>query len=268
MSDSTFFCQAHPERVAIGSCFQCQKTVCLECEVSFNGKRYCRNCAEPFLFQEKIQKKRNPFFAAILAFFIPGLGQIYNGQVGKGLCIFLTWWLILPWMYGIVDAYQTARRIEQGKVVVNLSDFVLTGLVVFLMILFGPFLIWKTSQYMWSYFSRRVENVSVQERLTTISKAIEAYAATYKKYPVNETEFYFSDQNYSKAWFCDVVIDDYQYSCQFTSSRYRITAVPLESSSMKILYTVTNGSVISELPSEEDNKQNQSDSRGYYDSQP
>ena len=31
------------------------------------------------------QKRKDPFGAAVLSFFIPGLGQYYNGQVGKGL---------------------------------------------------------------------------------------------------------------------------------------------------------------------------------------
>jgi len=67
--------------------------------------------------------KKNPGVAAILSFFWAGLGQIYNGQLMKGigfivlyaicvlLCFFLIGLLILPtvWIIGIWDAYRTAK---------------------------------------------------------------------------------------------------------------------------------------------------------------
>jgi TM2 domain-containing membrane protein YozV len=34
---------------------------------------------------EKKAMKKNPAVAAVLSFFWPGLGQIYNGQIGKGV---------------------------------------------------------------------------------------------------------------------------------------------------------------------------------------
>jgi signal peptidase I len=39
-------------------------------------------------------KKRIPVIAAILSFLTPGLGQLYNGQILKGICFFLTLFLI------------------------------------------------------------------------------------------------------------------------------------------------------------------------------
>lgn len=54
--------------------------------------------------------------AAILSFLIVGLGQIYNGQVGKGILMFvgcvLLWFVFLGWIVTIwscIDAYQTAK---------------------------------------------------------------------------------------------------------------------------------------------------------------
>lgn len=57
-------------------------------------------------------RQRIPIFAAMLSIF-PGLGQFYNGEVLKGIVIFFTSFLILPWFYGIFDAYFTARRINR-----------------------------------------------------------------------------------------------------------------------------------------------------------
>ena len=62
--------------------------------------------------------------AVILSFFIPGLGQIYNGEIGKGiLFIIIAFMLALTtavligfilypifWIYNMYDAYNTAER--------------------------------------------------------------------------------------------------------------------------------------------------------------
>jgi TM2 domain-containing membrane protein YozV len=69
---------------------------------------------------------KNPGTAAVLSFVVTGLGQIYNGQIAKGLFLvflqlinialmfvligYLTFALL--WIYGIVDAYRSAERIN------------------------------------------------------------------------------------------------------------------------------------------------------------
>ncbi|MDE1824843.1 MAG: SHOCT domain-containing protein [Candidatus Micrarchaeota archaeon] len=68
-------------------------------------------------------EQKSSGIAVILSFLIPGLGQIYNGQIGKGiLFIFLSivfglmsiiligipLYLIL-WVYGMYDAYRIAE---------------------------------------------------------------------------------------------------------------------------------------------------------------
>ncbi len=59
---------------------------------------------------EVVAKGRDPLVAALLSFLFPGGGQMYNEQVLRGEVIFLTSPLILPWLYGILDAYRTASR--------------------------------------------------------------------------------------------------------------------------------------------------------------
>lgn len=86
---------------------------------------------------EVTAKKKNPGLAAIASFFIPGIGQIYSGEVRKGIgfiiigVIFGSIALILLlqhrmmgpflvsgasylllWMYNIYDAYRTAEVIN------------------------------------------------------------------------------------------------------------------------------------------------------------
>lgn len=73
-------------------------------------------------------EKRDPGLSAVLSFFMTGLGQIYNGQVTKGIIliviqgvnVFLVFLLIgIPllfgvWVYGIYDAYNTAQKINES----------------------------------------------------------------------------------------------------------------------------------------------------------
>ncbi len=43
--------------------------------------------------QKKI-KKRKPWLAALLNFFCAGTGQIYNGELKKGIFVYSLWWAI------------------------------------------------------------------------------------------------------------------------------------------------------------------------------
>lgn len=70
--------------------------------------------------------KKNPGVAAVLSFFVPGLGQIYNGELGKGITIVIftviSWFLtciyvgfvtlIILWIWAIYDAYNTASGMD------------------------------------------------------------------------------------------------------------------------------------------------------------
>ena len=69
---------------------------------------------------------KNPGLAAVLSFFWTGLGQIYNGQIAKGIGLIIIYgvsWLLmlliigfittpLLWIYGMWDAYKSAERIN------------------------------------------------------------------------------------------------------------------------------------------------------------
>lgn len=62
---------------------------------------------------------KNNGVAAVLSFFVPGLGQIYKGELGKGIvivavytvswmltCIFIGYFILVPlWIWAIYDAY-------------------------------------------------------------------------------------------------------------------------------------------------------------------
>ncbi len=70
---------------------------------------------------------KNPAIATVLSFFIMGLGQIYNGQIGKGI-LFIVMYVIsallmfvvvgfittpILWIWGMIDAHRSADRINK-----------------------------------------------------------------------------------------------------------------------------------------------------------
>jgi TM2 domain-containing membrane protein YozV len=69
---------------------------------------------------------KNPGLAAVLSFFYMGLGQIYNGQIGKGIAFIvaytISWILVfvligiittpILWIYGMYEAYKSAEKIN------------------------------------------------------------------------------------------------------------------------------------------------------------
>lgn len=71
------------------------------------------------------EQKKNPVIALILSFFFPGLGSIYNGETLKGIAIYLGTLVglfifvvpgIIVWIYGMYDAYTTAKKMNEGTV--------------------------------------------------------------------------------------------------------------------------------------------------------
>ena len=70
---------------------------------------------------------RNPGIAAVLSFFWTGVGQIYNGEIVKGiililiqvinaaLMIVLIGFITYPivWIWGMYDAYKVAERMNR-----------------------------------------------------------------------------------------------------------------------------------------------------------
>ena len=70
---------------------------------------------------------KNPSIATMLSFFWSGLGQIYNGQIGKGV-VFMVAYAIsvlliyavigifttpILWIWGMIDANKSANRINK-----------------------------------------------------------------------------------------------------------------------------------------------------------
>jgi TM2 domain-containing membrane protein YozV len=130
------------------------------------GKVVCKSCAEKMATQGSTASttstvaasaapagRKEPILSLILSFFIPGLGQIYNGQLKKGIILVVGYFalmvaaviiyfggstlltaitfgagsisfcccaplLLIPlviWLYGMYDAYKVANQINAGE---------------------------------------------------------------------------------------------------------------------------------------------------------
>lgn len=98
---------------------------CSKCGSKMNyNARVCPNCGTKAIY-------RNPFVALVLSLVFPGLGQLYNNQHQKGIKLFIAgiisiilWFIvvgiilcILIWVYGMYDAFFTAKAINHGEIV-------------------------------------------------------------------------------------------------------------------------------------------------------
>jgi len=78
-------------------------------------------------------RRKDAGVATLLSFFLPGAGQLYNGQIGKGLAfllvsIFVNFPLMFigigfvtalaTWIWAMVDAHSSAEKINRGEIVV------------------------------------------------------------------------------------------------------------------------------------------------------
>jgi TM2 domain-containing membrane protein YozV len=80
---------------------------------------------QPYSYPQPAQlyvRRKEPGVALLLSFFMPGLGQIYNGDVGKGIIFFISFWILvwvfigwIIWIWALVDAHQSATNINMGR---------------------------------------------------------------------------------------------------------------------------------------------------------
>ena len=104
-------------------CQHCSAKISAEAEI-------CPKCGVRVKGASMPTEMKSTGIAAVLSALFPGLGQIYNGQIGKAvlfiivgfilaLTIFILIGLILYplfWIYNVYDAYNTAKKINAGEI--------------------------------------------------------------------------------------------------------------------------------------------------------
>ena len=125
--------------------------------------KFCPTCGKPLQFEnteicpscgvripnQSVQYKREKSSgtAALLSFFLTGLGQVYNGDLKRGLLFLIgtfvgLLFLIIPgvivWGYQIYDAYSTAKKMSAGEIPfkeANTTEMILYAVLVFVTII-------------------------------------------------------------------------------------------------------------------------------------
>ena len=100
-------------------CHACGKPVleiqnfCTNCGADLSGSVVQKVSVQP------VQEEKNAVVAVVYSFFVPGLGQVYDGETGRGVAtligtlvgffIFVIPGLIV-WIFGMYDAYSIAKK--------------------------------------------------------------------------------------------------------------------------------------------------------------
>ena len=73
----------------------------------------CPHCGDELIRADGTRataSRAAPALRALASLVLPGAGQAWNGQIGKALLVLLTSPLIVPWIWGVCDAWRVARR--------------------------------------------------------------------------------------------------------------------------------------------------------------
>lgn len=73
----------------------------------------CPHCGDELIRADGTRataSRAAPALRALASFVLPGAGQAWNGQIGKALLVLLTSPLVVPWIWGVCDAWRVARR--------------------------------------------------------------------------------------------------------------------------------------------------------------
>lgn len=114
---------------------------CPNCGKSTPEGKFCEHCgasmqttqtfqqpaAQPVFTPQPVPARadKSGGIAAILSFLFTGSGQVYNGQLGKGIgiliCAIIGYMLyfipgMIVWIYGMYDAYSTANKMNTGEI--------------------------------------------------------------------------------------------------------------------------------------------------------
>ena len=130
--------------------------ICPHCgkESNEESPRFCSGCgarmdgsipAVPFGYTAERREEKNRMIAVSCSSFLPGLGQVYNGETAKGFAIFILtlaglFILLFPglivWLYAMYDAYSVAGKMNSGEIpfretrMLHLVLFIIFALIV------------------------------------------------------------------------------------------------------------------------------------------
>lgn len=242
-------CANHLDKDAVSVCIHCGKSICSDCLIQVKNENYCKTCIGDKLAQNK-NREQIPALAAVLSFVIAGLGQIYNGQIGKGLLIFFTSWLIVPWIIGIFDAYSTAKKINEGKIIARpRPGCVIAFAIAIPVFLMGIAILALLAAIAIPNFLRARINANeaiTEQTLKDISRAMERYRAEKNVYPLSEATLISNSHGALSEAHNNRTTHGYAFQAELRSDGYKITAAPSECDLTGVrIFTIQTGGVLS-----------------------
>jgi len=116
------FCPSCGQAVAPASPVPSRPSSCPNCgRPARPGYAFCAGCGQPVGAAVPPPKPlprsgSQPLVAALLSLVVPGCGQAGYGHILKGFLILLGSPLLIPWIYGCIDAYRETRRGAAGEI--------------------------------------------------------------------------------------------------------------------------------------------------------
>ncbi|MBP7216992.1 MAG: hypothetical protein KBA46_06900 [Candidatus Omnitrophica bacterium] len=246
-------CSIHLDKSAVANCNRCGKPICALCQIRFKDENYCRECAA-HAPEGKKQEGRSPALAAILSFIIPGLGQFYNGQIAKGMVIFLFGWLVIPWILGIVDAYTIAKKINEGKLLIppKFGCFLAAAIGIPIISFVFLFTILLAAIAIPNLIRAKgnAQQACAQKKLRDYSTILENYAMRHQAtYPISEQQL--QNERIPEASACGYFLIKH-----FSTDGYSISALPLRCDTINSkIFTIKQGGEITSQPCRRMNNQ-------------
>jgi len=112
-------------------------------EIRPDDKKICPECGLD-LRKEEFKNDKSPLIAGLCSFLLPGLGQVYNGNLTRGIGFLIGtiigyFLLIVPglivWIYGIYDAYRTSGMMNAGRI--PFSETSIVHMILFILFSIG-----------------------------------------------------------------------------------------------------------------------------------
>lgn len=145
MEDEAKFCRNCGSEIVVEE-DESEIKFCSKCGFEMpKATKFCPECGSPTdrapqtvssTNRPVVVSDKSSFLAAVLSFFIIGLGQVYIGLTKKGIILFcaaivagiltlviigfVLWFLI--WVYAIYDAYNSCEKMNQGIAVEDTLD--------------------------------------------------------------------------------------------------------------------------------------------------
>lgn len=244
-------CENHAEKEAVGICNLCSKNICSDCSVNLKGELYCKSCLAEKTGGGKKKQEHSPALAAILSFIIAGLGQIYNGQVWKGVFIFITSLFVIPWIFGIFDAYFVAKKIARGEIELKKKTGCLLAMIICIFVSWIMIaiiaLIGAIAIPVFLKTGMLANEKAIVATLNSISSAFESYAQQNNNiYPLSEESLIESRPQYLSVTYDNKVLYGYKLTEDLRTSGYTIVAEPTVCLPEGKIYIMETGGKLSE----------------------